>query len=57
MALQDLSNQMRSARSAILVGYGDDPAVPLAIRGADRTPVARPDGAGLGPGPDLATTA
>ena len=38
MALQDLSNQMRSARSAILVGYGDDPAVPLAIRGADRTP-------------------
>lgn len=38
MALQDLSNQMRAARSAILVGYGDDPAVPLAIRGADRTP-------------------
>ena len=38
MALQDLSAQMRAARSAILVGYGDDPAVPLAIRGADRTP-------------------
>ena len=38
MALQDLATQMRSARSAILVGYGDDPAVPLAIRGADRTP-------------------
>jgi signal transduction histidine kinase len=38
MALQDLSNEMRAARSAILVGYGDDPAVPLAIRGADRTP-------------------
>jgi signal transduction histidine kinase len=38
MALQDLSNQMRAARSAVLVGYGDDPAVPLAIRGADRTP-------------------
>ncbi len=38
MALQDLADQMRAARSAILVGYGDDPAVPLAIRGADRTP-------------------
>ena len=38
MALQDLSSHMRAARSAILVGYGDDPAVPLAIRGADRTP-------------------
>ena len=38
MALQDLASQMRAARSAILVGYGDDPAVPLAIRGADRTP-------------------
>jgi signal transduction histidine kinase len=38
MALQELSSQMRAARSAILVGYGDDPAVPLAIRGADRTP-------------------
>jgi signal transduction histidine kinase len=38
MALQDLSSRMRAARSAILVGYGDDPAVPLAIRGADRTP-------------------
>ena len=38
MALQDLATQMRAARSAILVGYGDDPAVPLAIRGADRTP-------------------
>jgi len=38
MALQDLAAQMRAARSAILVGYGDDPAVPLAIRGADRTP-------------------
>ena len=38
MALQDLSSEMRAARSAILVGYGDDPAVPLAIRGADRTP-------------------
>jgi signal transduction histidine kinase len=29
---------MRAARSAVLVGYGDNPAVPLAIRGADRTP-------------------
>lgn len=38
MALQDLAGLTRSARSAILVGYGDDPAVPLAIRGADRTP-------------------
>lgn len=38
MALQDLADQMRAARSAILVGYGQDPAVPLAIRGADRTP-------------------
>ena len=38
MALQDLAGRTRSARSAILVGYGDDPAVPLAIRGADRTP-------------------
>jgi signal transduction histidine kinase len=38
MALQDLATRMRAARSAILVGYGSDPAVPLAIRGADRTP-------------------
>jgi signal transduction histidine kinase len=38
MALQDLASRMRAARSAVLVGYGDDPAVPLAIRGADRTP-------------------
>ena len=38
MALQDLAARMRSTRSAILVGYGSDPAVPLAIRGADRTP-------------------
>ncbi len=38
MALQDLANRMRAARSAVLVGYGDNPAVPLAIRGADRTP-------------------
>lgn len=38
MALQDLASHMRAARSAILVGYGNDPAVPLAIRGADRTP-------------------
>lgn len=38
MALQDLAGRTRSARSAILVGYGSDPAVPLAIRGADRAP-------------------
>ncbi len=38
MALQDLSTRMRTARSAILVGYGPSPAVPLAIRGVDRTP-------------------
>ena len=38
MALQDLAARTRSARSAILVGYGSDPAVPLAIRGADRAP-------------------
>ena len=38
MALQDLSTRMRTARSAILVGYGQSPAVPLAIRGVDRTP-------------------
>ncbi len=38
MALQDLSTRMRTARSAILVGYGMSPAVPLAIRGVDRTP-------------------
>jgi signal transduction histidine kinase len=38
MALQDLSTRMRAARSAILVGYGVSPAVPLAIRGVDRTP-------------------
>jgi signal transduction histidine kinase len=38
MALQDLANQMRASRSAVLVGFGDNPAVPLAIRGADRVP-------------------
>ncbi len=38
MALQDLSTRMRTARSAILVGYGPSPAIPLAIRGVDRTP-------------------
>jgi len=42
MALQDLAARTRSARSAILVGYGSDPAVPLAIRGADRTPWPNP---------------
>ncbi|MDU0312654.1 histidine kinase [Phycicoccus sp. M110.8] len=51
MALQDLASQMRAARSAILVGYGTDPAVPLAIRGADRTPWPDPTepGSVLGP--------
>ena len=51
MALQDLAARMRAARSAILVGYGDNPAVPLAIRGADRTPWPDPMEAGsvLGP--------
>lgn len=42
MALQDLASTMRSARSAVLVGYGDNPAVPLAIRGAERTPWPNP---------------
>ncbi len=46
MALQDLAGRMRAARSAVLVGYGDDPAVPLAIRGADRTPWPDPTEAG-----------
>ena len=46
MALQDLAARMRAARSAILVGYGSDPAVPLAIRGADRTPWPDPTEAG-----------
>ena len=51
MALQDLAARMRAARSAILVGYGDNPAVPLAIRGADRTPWPDPTEGGsvLGP--------
>ena len=51
MALQDLASRMRAARSAVLVGYGDDPAVPLAIRGADRTPWPDPmdEGSVLGP--------
>jgi signal transduction histidine kinase len=51
MALQDLAYSMRSARSAVLVGYGDNPAVPLAIRGADRTPWPDPmeEGSILGP--------
>ncbi len=38
MALQDLSAQTRTTRSAVLVGAGNDPAVPLAMRGADRAP-------------------
>jgi signal transduction histidine kinase len=46
MALQDLAARTRSARSAILVGYGTDPAVPLAIRGADRAPWPDPAEAG-----------
>jgi len=46
MALQDLAARMRAARSAVLVGYGSDPAVPLAIRGADRTPWPDPTEAG-----------
>ncbi len=46
MALQDLAARMRSTRSAILVGYGSDPAVPLAIRGADRTPWPDPTESG-----------
>jgi signal transduction histidine kinase len=51
MALHDLANRMRAARSAVLVGYGDNPAVPLAIRGADRTPWPDP----MNPGSVLAT--
>jgi signal transduction histidine kinase len=42
MALQELSGRMRAARSAVLVGYGTNPAVPLAIRGADRAPWPEP---------------
>jgi signal transduction histidine kinase len=38
MALQDLAAQMRSSCSAVLVAAGDAPAVPLAVRGADRAP-------------------
>ena len=51
MALQDLASRMRASRSAVLVGYGDNPAVPLAIRGADRTPWPDPmdEGSVLGP--------
>ncbi|WP_270886494.1 sensor histidine kinase [Pedococcus sp. 5OH_020] len=52
MALQDLAGEMRSARSAVLVGFGSDPAVPLAIRGADRTPWPDP----MEQGSVLATT-
>lgn len=46
MALQDLAGHMRAARSAVLVGYGSNPAVPLAIRGADRAPWPEPTAVG-----------
>lgn len=38
MALQALAAATPTVRSAVMVGVGDDPAVPLAMRGADRAP-------------------
>lgn len=46
MALQDLAEQLRSARSAVLVGSTGERPVPLAIRGVDRTPWPDPSAPG-----------
>jgi signal transduction histidine kinase len=44
LMLDALDAKLRSTRRGVLVGFGDDPAVPLALRGAERTPWDDPTG-------------
>lgn len=45
LMLHALGREITARRTAVLVGYGDDPAVPLALRGAERVPWPDPTGA------------
>ena len=38
LLLDAIDGQVRSSRRGVLVGFGSDPAVPFALRGAERTP-------------------
>ncbi len=42
LLLDALDARVRSARRGVLVGFGSDPAVPLALRGAERAPWDEP---------------
>jgi signal transduction histidine kinase len=42
LLLDALDDRVRSARRGVLVGFGSDPAVPFALRGAERTPWDEP---------------
>ena len=42
LMLDALDSRVRSARRGVLVGFGSDPAVPLALRGTDRAPWEEP---------------
>jgi signal transduction histidine kinase len=44
LMLDALDAVVRSTRRGVLVGFGDDPAVPLALRGAERAPWEDPTG-------------
>jgi signal transduction histidine kinase len=44
LMLDALDAEVRSTRRAVLVGFGDDRAVPLALRGAERVPWQDPTG-------------
>ncbi len=42
LMLDAMDSRVRSARRGVLVGFGNDPAVPFALRGAERTPWDEP---------------
>ncbi|HEY5474866.1 MAG TPA: histidine kinase [Candidatus Limnocylindrales bacterium] len=42
LMLDAMDSGVRSARRGVLVGFGSDPAVPFALRGAERTPWDEP---------------
>jgi signal transduction histidine kinase len=44
LMLDALEAEVRSTRRGVLVGFGTDPAVPLALRGAERAPWEDPTG-------------
>lgn len=44
LMLDALDAEVRSTRRGVLVGFGNDPAVPLALRGAERAPWEDPTG-------------